>query len=106
MVAFPDIKPAAKHHTLVISKQHVLNAKVLTSEHKALGKFFFLFLRAQINFICCFLLLKFILWSLTDTSDVINEGLSPRGSPQYIITTVSHHHEFSCFVYFFQFKKW
>ncbi|XP_008484197.1 histidine triad nucleotide-binding protein 3-like [Diaphorina citri] len=36
VVAFPDIKPAAKHHTLVISKQHVLNAKVLTSEHKAL----------------------------------------------------------------------
>lgn len=38
VVAFPDIKPAAKHHTLVISRQHLVNAKVLTSEHKALGK--------------------------------------------------------------------
>uniref|UniRef100_A0A8D9BG16 Adenosine 5'-monophosphoramidase HINT3 n=2 Tax=Cacopsylla melanoneura TaxID=428564 RepID=A0A8D9BG16_9HEMI len=36
IVAFPDIKPAAKHHTLIIPKQHILNAKVLTSEHKAL----------------------------------------------------------------------
>ncbi|KAL1461495.1 hypothetical protein WDU94_013385 [Cyamophila willieti] len=36
IVAFPDIKPAAKHHTLIIPKQHILNAKVLTSEQKAL----------------------------------------------------------------------
>lgn len=36
VIAFPDIKPAAKHHTLVISKQHIVNAKVLTSEHKEL----------------------------------------------------------------------
>lgn len=36
VVAFPDIKPAAKHHTLVISKQHIASAKALTSEHKAL----------------------------------------------------------------------
>lgn len=40
VVAFPDIKPAAKHHTLVISKQHIASAKALTSEHKALGKIF------------------------------------------------------------------
>ncbi|XP_069701378.1 adenosine 5'-monophosphoramidase HINT3-like [Periplaneta americana] len=33
-VVFPDIKPATKHHYLVITREHIPNAKVLSSEHK------------------------------------------------------------------------
>ncbi|XP_046995807.1 adenosine 5'-monophosphoramidase HINT3-like isoform X1 [Schistocerca americana] len=33
-IVFPDIKPAAKHHYLVITREHVRNAKQLTSSDK------------------------------------------------------------------------
>lgn len=33
-VAFPDIKPAAKHHYLIVTREHIRDVKVLTAEHK------------------------------------------------------------------------
>ncbi|XP_034237877.1 histidine triad nucleotide-binding protein 3-like [Thrips palmi] len=36
LVVFRDIKPAAKHHFLVVSRQHIRDAKAMTSEHKPL----------------------------------------------------------------------
>ncbi|XP_046658450.1 adenosine 5'-monophosphoramidase HINT3-like isoform X1 [Homalodisca vitripennis] len=36
LVVFPDIKPAAPHHYLVVPKSHLLNAKQLGPEHKPL----------------------------------------------------------------------
>jgi len=36
LVVFPDIKPAAPHHYLVVPKDHLANAKVLGPEHKPL----------------------------------------------------------------------
>lgn len=39
VVVFPDIKPAAPHHYLIVSKEHILDAKTLSPEHKSLGKF-------------------------------------------------------------------
>lgn len=38
VVVFPDIKPAAPHHYLIVSKEHILDAKTLGPEHKSLGK--------------------------------------------------------------------
>jgi diadenosine tetraphosphate (Ap4A) HIT family hydrolase len=37
-VAFSDIKPAAKHHYLIVTREHIRDVKVLTAEHKLLGK--------------------------------------------------------------------
>jgi diadenosine tetraphosphate (Ap4A) HIT family hydrolase len=37
-VAFPDIKPAAKHHYLIVTREHIRDVKVLTAEHKPVGK--------------------------------------------------------------------
>ena len=36
-VAFRDIKPAAAHHYLIVTKRHIANAKVLSSSDKPLG---------------------------------------------------------------------
>ncbi|XP_021918192.1 histidine triad nucleotide-binding protein 3-like isoform X2 [Zootermopsis nevadensis] len=33
-VVFPDIKPAAKHHYLIVTREHIQNAKQLTTEHR------------------------------------------------------------------------
>ncbi|XP_046995810.1 adenosine 5'-monophosphoramidase HINT3-like isoform X1 [Schistocerca americana] len=33
-IVFPDIKPAAKHHYLVITREHIRHAKQLTSKDK------------------------------------------------------------------------
>lgn len=38
VVVFPDIKPAAPHHYLIVSKEHIVDAKTLSPEHKSLGK--------------------------------------------------------------------
>lgn len=38
VLVFKDIKPAAKHHYLVIPKRHMKNAKSLTSEDVDLGE--------------------------------------------------------------------
>ncbi|PNF37737.1 hypothetical protein B7P43_G11317 [Cryptotermes secundus] len=35
-VVFPDIKPAARHHYLIVTRKHIRNAKQLTVEHKSL----------------------------------------------------------------------
>ncbi|KAJ9577098.1 hypothetical protein L9F63_006335 [Diploptera punctata] len=35
-VVFPDIKPASKHHYLIVTHEHIPNAKQLTQEHKSL----------------------------------------------------------------------
>lgn len=37
LVAFKDIKPAATHHYLIIPRQHISDAKILTSADKPLG---------------------------------------------------------------------
>lgn len=37
-VAFPDIKPAAKHHYLIVTREHIKDVKVLTAEQKLVGK--------------------------------------------------------------------
>jgi diadenosine tetraphosphate (Ap4A) HIT family hydrolase len=37
-VVFPDIKPAAKHHHLIVTREHIRDVKVLTAEHKLVGK--------------------------------------------------------------------
>lgn len=36
-MVFPDIKPAAKHHYLVITNEHIRNAKELTADQKDIG---------------------------------------------------------------------
>lgn len=36
LVAIRDIRPVAKHHFLVVSREHIRDAKVLTTEHKPL----------------------------------------------------------------------
>lgn len=36
IVVFRDVKPAAKHHYLVVSKEHISDAKALTAAHKPL----------------------------------------------------------------------
>jgi diadenosine tetraphosphate (Ap4A) HIT family hydrolase len=37
-VAFPDIRPAAKHHYLIVTREHIRGVKELTAEHKFVGK--------------------------------------------------------------------
>jgi diadenosine tetraphosphate (Ap4A) HIT family hydrolase len=37
-VVFPDIRPAAKHHYLIVTREHIQNAKQLTTEHRHVGK--------------------------------------------------------------------
>lgn len=37
-VVFPDIRPAAPHHYLVLPRQHITDAKCLTKEHISLGE--------------------------------------------------------------------
>jgi diadenosine tetraphosphate (Ap4A) HIT family hydrolase len=37
-VVFPDIKPAARHHYLIVTRKHIQSAKQLTMEHKSVGK--------------------------------------------------------------------
>lgn len=37
IVIFEDIKPVAKHHYLVVTKNHIKDGKQLTLEHKDLG---------------------------------------------------------------------
>ena len=38
LVVFRDIRPAAKHHYLVCTKQHIKDASVLGNNHISLGK--------------------------------------------------------------------
>lgn len=38
IIAFRDIKPAAKFHFLIIPKIHIKNTKALTTNHKTLCK--------------------------------------------------------------------
>lgn len=37
-VVFPDIRPAAKHHYLIVTREHIRNVKQLTAEHRPVGK--------------------------------------------------------------------
>jgi hypothetical protein len=37
-VVFPDKSPAAKHHYLIVTREHIGNVKQLTAEHKHIGK--------------------------------------------------------------------
>jgi diadenosine tetraphosphate (Ap4A) HIT family hydrolase len=37
-VVFPDKYPAAKHHYLIVTREHIRNVKQLTAEHKLVGK--------------------------------------------------------------------
>lgn len=36
---FPDIRPAAKHHYLVVPREHIPNPKVLMQDQKYIGMF-------------------------------------------------------------------
>lgn len=37
MVVFNDIKPAAKHHYLVVTKDHIISPKSLTKDDISMG---------------------------------------------------------------------
>ena len=37
-IVFPDIRPAAPHHYLVLTREHLIDAKCLTKEHIPMGK--------------------------------------------------------------------
>jgi diadenosine tetraphosphate (Ap4A) HIT family hydrolase len=37
-VVFPDIKPAARHHYLIVTREHIASAKQLSAGHKSVGK--------------------------------------------------------------------
>jgi hypothetical protein len=52
---FSDIKPAAKHHLLIVTKQHIPNAKALNSSQKHIGELFShnINVYVVINFCCC-----------------------------------------------------
>ena len=41
VVVFRDIRPAATHHYLVATKEHIRDAKQLTGQHVQLGRFKF-----------------------------------------------------------------
>lgn len=34
-IVFPDIKPAARHHYLIVTRKHIRSAKHLTMDHKS-----------------------------------------------------------------------
>jgi len=37
LIVFRDIRPATPHHYLVVTKEHIQDAKVLTNAHANLG---------------------------------------------------------------------
>lgn len=42
-MSFSDIKPAAKCHYLIVSRNHIRDAKSLTKDQKPLGNCFYLY---------------------------------------------------------------